>query len=129
MSAPGAIRITLVTRAAIPARERLIFAMDVPTVDAAHKLADRLGDSVSFYKLGLELFMAGDVFALLDGLAGRGKKIFLDLKLFDVPATVAARGATAEGPGVTFATVHGNRRSWKPPPRPGRRSASSRSPC
>ncbi|HJQ73876.1 MAG TPA: orotidine 5'-phosphate decarboxylase / HUMPS family protein, partial [Gaiellaceae bacterium] len=66
------------TRAVIPARERLIFAMDVPRPDAARKLADRLGDSVSFYKLGLELFMSGEAFPLLDALAARGKKIFLD---------------------------------------------------
>ena len=96
------------TRAAIPARERLIFALDVPTVDAARTLADRLGDAVSFYKLGLELFMSGDAFPLLDELAGRGKKIFLDLKLFDVPATVAGAVRNLKGRGVTFATVHGN---------------------
>jgi orotidine-5'-phosphate decarboxylase len=96
------------TRAAIPARERLIFAMDVPTVDAARELSSRLGDSVSFYKLGLELFMSGDAFGLLDALAGRGKKIFLDLKLFDVPATVAGAVRNLKGRGVTFATVHGN---------------------
>lgn len=77
------------TRAVVPARERLIFAMDVPTPDAARRLADQLGDSISFYKLGLELFMSGGAFELLDALVGRGKKIFLDLKLFDVPATVA----------------------------------------
>ena len=59
------------TRAVIPARERLIFAMDVPTPDAARRLADRLGDSVSFYKLGLELFMSGEAFPLLDELADR----------------------------------------------------------
>ena len=96
------------TRAAIPARDRLIFAMDVPTVAAAHALADRLGDSVSFYKLGLELFMSGEAFPLLDALAGRGKKIFLDLKLFDVPATVANAVRNLRNRGVTFATVHGN---------------------
>ena len=96
------------TRAVIPARERLIFAMDVPTPDAARKLADRLGDSVSFYKLGLELFMSGEAFPLLDALAGRGKKIFLDLKLFDVPATVAGAVRNLKDRGVTFATVHGN---------------------
>ena len=96
------------TRAVIPARERLIFAMDVPTPDAARKLADRLGESVSFYKLGLELFMSGEAFPLLDALAGSGKKIFLDLKLFDVPATVAGAVRNLEGRGVTFATVHGN---------------------
>jgi orotidine-5'-phosphate decarboxylase len=96
------------TRAVIPARERLIFATDVPTPDAARKLADRLGDSVSFYKLGLELFMSGGAFPLLDALAGRGKKIFLDLKLFDVPATVAGAVRNLKGRGVTFVTVHGN---------------------
>jgi orotidine-5'-phosphate decarboxylase len=96
------------TRAEIPARERLIFAMDVPTASAARELADRLGDSVSFYKLGLELFMSGEAFPLLDVLARRGKKIFLDLKLFDVPATVAGAVRNLRDRGVTFATVHGN---------------------
>jgi orotidine-5'-phosphate decarboxylase len=97
-----------VARAVIPARERLIFAMDVPTADAARSLADRLGDSVSFYKLGLELFMSGGAFELSDWLAGRGKKIFLDLKLFDVPATVAGAVRNLGNRGVTFVTVHGN---------------------
>jgi len=97
-----------VSRAAVPARERLIFAMDVPTPDVARRLADQLGDSVSFYKLGLELFMSGGAFELLDGLVGRGKKIFLDLKLFDVPATVAGAVRNLRNRGITFATVHGN---------------------
>ena len=96
------------SRAAVPARERLIFAMDVPTPDAARRLADQLGDSVSFYKLGLELFMSGGAFELLDTLVGRGKKIFLDLKLFDVPATVAGAVRNLRNRGITFATVHGN---------------------
>ena len=101
---PGAA----VARASIPARERLIFAMDVPGADAARRLADQLGDSVSFYKLGLELFMSGGAFELLDWMVGRGKKVFLDLKLFDVPATVAAAVKNLRNRGVTFATVHGN---------------------
>ena len=96
------------TRATIPARERLIFAMDVPDAAAARRLADQLGDSVVFYKLGLELFMAGGYFELLDWLVGRGKKIFVDLKFFDVPATVAAAVKNLRNRGVTFATVHGN---------------------
>lgn len=96
------------TRAAIPARERLIFAMDVPAADAARRLADQLGDSVTFYKLGLELFMSGGAFELLDWMVGRGKKVFLDLKLFDVPATVAGAVRNLRNRGVTFATVHGN---------------------
>ena len=96
------------TRSLIPAHERMIFAMDVPSVGAARKLADQLGDSVSFYKLGLELFTSGGAFELLDWMVGRGKKIFLDLKLFDVPATVAAAVRNLRNRGVTFTTVHGN---------------------
>jgi orotidine-5'-phosphate decarboxylase len=97
-----------VTRATIPARERLIFAMDFPDAAAARQLAEQLGDSVVFYKLGLELFMSGGYFELLDWLVGRGKKIFVDLKFFDVPATVAAAVKNLRNRGVTFATVHGN---------------------
>jgi orotidine-5'-phosphate decarboxylase len=95
-------------RAGIPARERLIFAMDVQNADAARRLADTLGDSVSFYKLGLELFMAGGTFELLDWMVGRGKRVFVDLKFFDVPATVAGAVRNLRNRGVTFATVHGN---------------------
>ncbi|HEX9706771.1 MAG TPA: orotidine-5'-phosphate decarboxylase [Steroidobacteraceae bacterium] len=95
-------------RVAVPARERLIFAMDVPTADEARRLADTLGDSVAFYKLGLELFMSGGAFELLDWMVGRGKRVFLDLKLFDVPATVAGAVRNLRNRGVTFATVHGN---------------------
>jgi orotidine-5'-phosphate decarboxylase len=95
-------------RASIPARERLIFAMDVPNADAARRLADTLGDSVSFYKLGLELFMSGGAFELLDWMVGRGKRVFVDLKFFDVPATVASAVRNLRNRGVTFTTVHGN---------------------
>lgn len=95
-------------RSSIPARERLIFAMDVPDADAARRLADRLGDSVAFYKLGLELLMSGGYFELLDWLVGRGKRVFVDLKMFDVPATVAAAVRNLRNRGVTFTTVHGN---------------------
>jgi len=97
-----------VAKAEIAARDRLIFAMDVPNADAARRLTDTLGDSVSFYKLGLELFMAGDTFELLDWLVGRGKRVFVDLKFFDVPATVAGAVRNLRNRGVTFATVHGN---------------------
>jgi orotidine-5'-phosphate decarboxylase len=97
-----------VPRAAVSARERLIFAMDVPTPDGARRLVDQLGDSVSFYKLGLELFTSGGAFELLDWMVGRDKRVFLDLKLFDVPATVAGAVRNLRNRGVTFATVHGN---------------------
>jgi orotidine-5'-phosphate decarboxylase len=93
---------------AIPDRERLIFAMDVADADAARRLADQLGDSVQFYKLGLELFMAGGYFELLDWMVRRDKKVFVDLKFFDVPATVGAAVRQLRNRGVTLTTVHGN---------------------
>jgi orotidine-5'-phosphate decarboxylase len=92
----------------IPAHERLIFALDVPTPEAARQLVDVLGDSVHFYKLGLQLFMAGGYFELIDWLAARGKRIFVDLKFFDVPETVKLAVAQLRGRHVTFCTVHGN---------------------
>jgi len=97
-----------VVRAAIPARERLIFALDVADADAARRLSDTLGDAVVFYKLGLELATSGGYFELLDWLVGRGKRVFVDLKFFDVPATVAAAVRNLRNRGITFATVHGN---------------------
>lgn len=92
----------------IPSNERLIFAMDVPDADRARALAEQLGDAVQFYKLGLELLMSGGYFELVDWLAARDKKIFVDLKFFDVPATVGRAVARLRDRGVTFATVHGN---------------------
>lgn len=92
----------------IPAHERLIVALDVPSVDEAKRLVDSLGDSVSFYKLGLELFMSGDYFDLVDTLVKADKKVFADLKFFDVPETVRGAVRGLRNRGVTFATVHGN---------------------
>lgn len=92
----------------IPPRERLIFAMDVADADSARRLVETLGDSVVFYKVGLEMFMSGEYFELLDWLAARDKRIFVDLKFFDVPATVAAAVRQLRNRGVTFATIHGN---------------------
>ncbi len=93
----------------IPAKDRLIFAMDVPTCDQARTLADELGDSVTFYKIGLELMMSGEYFDLLDWLLARDKKVFCDLKFFDIPATVASAIRSLKDRGATFVTVHGNR--------------------
>jgi len=92
----------------IPNRERLIFALDVADAATARKLVEQLGDAVQFYKIGLELFMAGEYFPLLDWLVARHKKVFVDLKFFDVPATVAAAVRQLRNRGVTFTTVHGN---------------------
>lgn len=92
----------------IPVDERLIVALDVPDVDEALALVDQLGDSVKFYKIGMELFMTDGYFALLDDLVKRGKKVFVDLKFFDVPATVGSAIRQLSSRGATFATVHGN---------------------
>jgi orotidine-5'-phosphate decarboxylase len=89
--------------------ERLIAALDVADTQQAKVLVEQLGDSVRFYKVGLELFMSGGVFELIDWLAKRGNKVFADLKFFDIPETVAAAVRNLRGRGVTFATVHGNR--------------------
>ena len=88
--------------------DRLIFAMDVPETSQAKALAEELGDAVTFYKLGLELMMTGGYFELIDWLAGNGKKVFADLKFFDVPATVGRAVSRLASRGVTFTTVHGN---------------------
>lgn len=92
----------------IPSRERLIFALDVPDNDQAKALVETLGDEVVFYKLGLELFMAGDYRALCQWLTARNKKIFVDLKFFDIPQTVANAVARLQDYGASFATIHGN---------------------
>jgi orotidine-5'-phosphate decarboxylase len=92
----------------IPPAERLMFAMDVPGPEQARVLAEQLGDSVQFYKLGLELFMGGGYWELVDWMVGQGKKVFVDLKFFDVPATVAGAVGRLGGRGVTCCTVHGN---------------------
>jgi orotidine-5'-phosphate decarboxylase len=92
----------------IPDSDRLIFALDVADTDTARKLVTELGDAVTFYKLGLELCMAGGYFELLDWLVAQNKRIFVDLKFFDVPATVASAVRNLRNRGVTYATVHGN---------------------
>jgi orotidine-5'-phosphate decarboxylase len=92
----------------IPAAERLIFAMDVPDCDSARKLAGELGEAVVFYKIGLELMMSGGYFELLDWLLERDKKVFCDLKFFDIPATVGSAVRQLKDRGASFVTVHGN---------------------
>lgn len=92
----------------VPRRERLICALDLPSAADARAFVEQLGDSVVFYKIGLELFMAGDYFQLIDWLTARGKKVFVDLKFFDVPETVRAAVRALSSHGATFATVHGN---------------------
>ena len=98
----------MISKAEIPASDRLIVALDVPTVSAAKELVTVLDDAVVFYKVGLELFMSGDAFELVTWLRERDKKVFVDLKFFDVPATVGRAVSQLNGLGITFATIHGN---------------------
>jgi orotidine-5'-phosphate decarboxylase len=93
----------------IPSAERLIVALDVPTAEEARALVERLGDAVSFYKVGLELFSAPGCFELVAWLSGRGHKVFADLKLHDIPETVRRAVANLRGRGASFLTVHGHR--------------------
>lgn len=95
-------------RITIPAHERLIIALDLPTADAALALVHRIGDAGAFYKIGLELLMAPGFFDLLDTLKGRDKKVFVDLKFFDIPETVARAIRNLSERGADFATLHGN---------------------
>lgn len=89
-------------------RDRLIFAMDVPDCDEARRLTEALGDAVTFYKIGLELMMSGGYFELLDWMLARDKKVFCDLKFFDIPATVGKAVSQLKDRGASFVTVHGN---------------------
>ena len=88
--------------------DRLIFALDVPEVVDAKKIVSELDDSVNFYKIGMEMLMTGRYFELLDWLIKQDKKVFVDLKFFDVPETVGRTIARLSDYGATFATIHGN---------------------
>ncbi|MCI0446634.1 orotidine-5'-phosphate decarboxylase [bacterium] len=97
---------SLISKKDIPPRERLIFALDVPTSKEAEELINRFDDQIWFYKLGLQLFMADGYFNLIEKLKKKNKKVFVDLKFFDVPETVAAAVAQLKTRYVEFATVH-----------------------
>src|SRR6185369_15588443 len=94
---------------AISKRERLIAALDVPSASEARAMVERLGDAVSFYKIGLELSTTGQYYEVLDWLVKRGNRVFCDLKLHDIPETVRRAVANLRGRGVTFLTVHADR--------------------
>src|SRR6185295_14774489 len=94
---------------AIPRRERLIAALDVPTAAEARLMVEKIGESVRFYKIGLELSTTGGYYELLDWLVKRGKRVFCDLKLHDIPETVRRAVANLRGRGVGFLTVHADR--------------------
>ena len=86
-------------------RDRLIVGLDLPTVAAAEAMVERLGDSVSFYKIGLQLTFAGGL-GLAERLIGRGKKVFLDVKLLDIDNTVQHAVENVARLGVTCCTIH-----------------------
>jgi orotidine-5'-phosphate decarboxylase len=92
----------------IDPKERLIFALDVETSDRARQIVEQLGDAVVFYKLGLEMFLGGQYFETIEWLLARNKKIFVDLKFFDVPQTVGSAVKQLTNRGISFVTVHGN---------------------
>src|SRR4051794_25059677 len=96
----------------IAPRDRLIVALDVPAVEAAEAMIARLGDSVTFYKIGYQLAYAGGL-SLVRKLADGGKKVFLDLKLHDIGNTVARGVESVAALGATFLTVHGYPQTMK----------------
>ncbi|MCK1623479.1 orotidine-5'-phosphate decarboxylase [Bradyrhizobium sp. 160] len=93
------------TPAEIAPKDRLIVALDVPSVDVAEAMVNRLGDSVNFYKIGYRLAYAGGL-PLVGRLADKGKKVFLDLKLHDIGNTVTQAVESITKLGATFLTVH-----------------------
>lgn len=88
--------------------DRLIFALDVPEIVQAKDLVEQLDDSVNFYKIGMEMLMTGQYFQFMDWLIAKDKKVFVDLKFFDVPETVGRAINRLSQYGATFATIHGN---------------------
>jgi orotidine-5'-phosphate decarboxylase len=88
--------------------DRLIVALDVSTPEAAENLVNQLGDAVLFYKIGLWLLFKAGTDQLIDRLIKRGKNIFLDYKMFDIPETVNKGVSSAKDRGIKFVTVHGD---------------------
>jgi orotidine-5'-phosphate decarboxylase len=91
----------------IPLNERIIFALDVTSHDEAMALVEQLDSEIKFFKVGLQLFLAG-WFNTIDAIIRRGNKVMVDLKFFDIPETVRLAVEQLKNRGVTFATVHGN---------------------
>lgn len=87
------------------AQERLIVALDVPTADAALTLASKLADQCQWFKVGLELYIAAGP-SIVEELVKRGHSVFLDLKLHDIPNTVASAVRSASSLGASMLTIH-----------------------
>jgi len=97
---------------ALDARERLIVALDLPSVQAAESMVSRLGESVLFYKIGYQLAFAGGL-PFAAGVIAAGKQVFLDLKLHDIGNTVTKGVESVAQLGATFLTVHGYPQTMK----------------
>lgn len=95
------------TSGRIPAEDRLIFALDVPTTSEARKFIQSVEGTVHFFKIGIELYAGGGL-ELIPSLIGAGNKVFLDLKYYDVPETVKRAVRRVASLGVSFLTIHGN---------------------
>lgn len=91
----------------IPLNERIIFALDVDSLEKCEEWLDLLGPHINFFKVGLELFIA-EGFKAVDAVTKRGHKVMVDLKLFDVPETVGSAISVLKERNVSFATIHGN---------------------
>jgi orotidine-5'-phosphate decarboxylase len=96
-----------ITMTQIDAKDRLIFALDVPTKEQARALIQSLDGVASFFKIGIELY-AGCGLDLVDELVQSNKKVFLDLKYYDVPETVKRAVELVAARGASFLTIHGN---------------------
>ena len=90
-------------------QDRLIVALDVPTVAEARRLVAELDGIVSFFKIGMWLFFQPGTDGLIDALVAAGKQVFLDYKMYDIGETVRRGVAGAAGRGIAFVTVHGDR--------------------
>lgn len=87
-------------------KEKLIVALDVPDISAAKKLVNELGEEVIFYKIGLELMMSGEYFTLIKWLKEKGKKVFADLKLYDISETVGRAVKNLSQYEIDLLTIH-----------------------
>lgn len=92
----------------VDARDRLIVALDLPETSSARQLTEDLGDTVTFYKIGLSLQLASGVGDLINDLIRTGRKVFLDYKYYDIPETVSKAVGRAAKLGVSFLTIHGS---------------------
>lgn len=89
-------------------QDRLIVALDLDSVDHARRLVDTLGESVSFYKIGMWLLFQPNTHELVDELVASGRRVFLDYKMYDIGETVRHGVASVARRGATFVTVHGD---------------------